>query len=260
MNRYIRLIGGLLCILLAGVAHAEWRGRMTQNDAIDIAGMQRMLSQRIMKAYCEVGLAESYGTPQSQLKQAVDMFDANLYQLDGFVKTPDIRKALDQVRAVWPDYKALALMAPSREGARQLMTLNRKLLPLAQAVVVRMAKDYGTATGKMVNIAGRQRMLSQRIAMFYLMHIWGVATEQDDKDAKQAAVEYATALKTLRAFSGNTDEMNKLIDDMGDGLHFIEHAVDEKGDNLSFIVAVTSEKMLENADKLTAAYAKMGKK
>lgn len=257
MERYIRLAAIILCLLAAVAAHAQQPGRLTRNDAINIAGMQRMLSQRILKAYCEVGLAESYGDPQGRLASAVNRFDTNLSQLEAFAKAPDIRQALGQVRELWPTYKKLALSVPTRIGAQRLMALNRKLLPAANNVVVKMEKDYGTATGKWVNMAGRQRMLSQRIAMFYLMRIWGVATEEDNRDAARASDEYSAALKTLGAVQRNTDDMKALIDTMGSQLVFIESAVGKKDNNLSFIVTVTSEKMLANADRLTALYAEM---
>jgi hypothetical protein len=257
MERYIRFAAMIVCLLVSVASHAQQAGRLTQNDAINIAGMQRMLSQRILKAYCEVGLAESYGDPKGRLASAVNRFDTNLSQLEGFAKAPDIQQALEQVRELWPTYKKLALSAPTRVGAQRLMALNRKLLPAANNVVVKMEKDYGTATGKWVNMAGRQRMLSQRIAMFYLMRIWGVATDEDDSDAAQASDEYSTALKTLGAVERNTDGMKVLIDTMGSQLAFIESAVDKKGDNLSFIVTITSEKMLQNADQLTSLYAEM---
>lgn len=260
MKRYTRLAAVVFCVLVSVALHAEQRGQLTQNDAINIAGMQRMLSQRILKAYCEVGLGESYGNPQKRLADAVNKFDTNLHQLEGFIQKPAIQQSLNKVLAVWPHYKELAFNKPTRDGARQLMTINRKLLPLANDVVVNMQKSYGTATGKWVNIAGRQRMLSQRIAMFYLMHIWGVSTADDDKNAAKAADEYGKALKTLAAVKQNTKETKTLIDTMGSQIAFIEQAVTEKGDNLSFIVTVTSEKMLKNADRLTALYAEMDKK
>ncbi len=253
-------LGVVVLLLWSCVLHAEWQGRMTQNQAIDIAGMQRMLSQRILKAYCEIGLNESFGDPQDQLNRAVAIFDSNLLQLESFVEPGEIKDALQQVKEVWPAYKDLALKAPTREGARKLMELNRKLLPLAHQVVVQMEKGYGTSAGKWVNIAGRQRMLSQRMAMFYLMHIWGVAAPEDEQAADKATQEYGDAIDVLRTFDRNSDEMKQLIESMSGQYVYIKKAAGEKGDNLSFIVATTSEKMLEYADRLTAYYAGLDKK
>ncbi len=259
MRKWLGMVVALCGLTLGAAAHAEWQGRMGKNEAIDKAGMQRMLSQRILKAYCEEGLAEDYGEPREQLVQAINLFDANLLQLDGYVKEPEVRKAIDEVKGVWPQYRDLALKPPTKAGARQLLTLNKRLLPLTHAVVVKMETAFGTSAGPWVNLAGRQRMLSQRMAMFYLLGSWGVADTDDLAAADKAATEYREALTALRSYDRNTPEARALLDKLQSQLFLLQKAVGEKGSNLSFLIATASERMLELADQLTALYASLDK-
>lgn len=260
MRRKLRFFGALLALLLACGASAEWQGRMTPNDAIDKAGMQRMLTQRILKAYCEIGLSELYGSPRDQLTHAVDLFDANLLQLGSFVKEPEIGAALDQVKAIWPNYRKMALQPATREGAAMMLDLNHKLLPLTHAVVVKMEKTYGTTAGPWVNMAGRQRMLSQRLAMFYMLRQWGAEDAKGADAVSSALADYSLALDKLETFAGNTPETLDLIANLRSGFRLLQRALGQHEENLSFLVATTSERMLESADRLTGLYASLEKK
>ena len=57
--------------------------------AIDAAGRQRMLSQRIVKAYCQIGLKVVPEVSRSQLTGAVRRFDAQLVELAHYPQRGD---------------------------------------------------------------------------------------------------------------------------------------------------------------------------
>ncbi|MEW7977041.1 MAG: hypothetical protein AB2814_06245 [Candidatus Sedimenticola endophacoides] len=50
------------------------------------------------------------------------------------------------------------------------------LLPLTAFASLSIAVSAGTVAGKLVNISGRQRTLSQRIAKIYLLETWGLGS------------------------------------------------------------------------------------
>lgn len=254
------LAGALLALLFPALVSAAWQGRMTENDAIDKAGMQRMLSQRILKTYCELGLGEEQGTSREQLQQAVNLFDANLLQLESYPADAAVKEGLARVRAAWTPYRDLALKPPSKDGARLMLDISHQLLPLTHEVVVKMEQGAGSASGRLVNVAGRQRMLSQRLAMFYLLKLWGVGSSDEDVMADTAAKEYAAGLKELRGFRGNNKEMVALLDNLERAYNLLIKARADKAGNLSFLIATTSERMLDDADQLTALYATLGRK
>jgi hypothetical protein len=254
MNVFKWLVGA--CgLMLAFCASGEWQGRMTDNEAIDKAGLQRMLSQRILKAYCQLGLGELEGNPQEQLYQAISLFDANLLQLEAFAKDPTVKEAIGKVKETWPAYKALARRPPTPDNAAAMLDINNQLLPLAHDVVIKMEKSSGASVGKWVNLAGRQRMLSQRVAMLYLLDLYGIKDPKNDQERSNALTEYSRALKELAAFSGNTAQTRDLLDSLERGYSLLNHTA--RRANLSFLVATTSERMLVDADKLTALYVEL---
>lgn len=257
MFRPMYIMGVVLGLLITLSATAGWQGRMTPNDAIDVAGMQRMLSQRILKAYCELGLREFHSKPQEQLNQALSLFEANLLKLEGFITDADVLQALNEVKRLWPQYKAIASDTPDQAGAAVLLEINHQLLPLTHAVVVKMEQSFGTSTGKWVNLAGRQRMLSQRMAMFYLLRLWGVQNPGDAERLEKAHSDFEAAIAELRSFPGNTPETLTLLDGLHRSVRWLAKTMSEKEGNYSFLVATISERMLEDADQLTSLYAKL---
>jgi nitrate/nitrite-specific signal transduction histidine kinase len=255
-----KLAWGLCALLFSAAVTAAWQGRMTENDAIDKAGMQRMLTQRILKAYSELGLGEDHGSSKEQLLQAVNLFDAHLLQLDSFPANDAVKESLAKVREVWGPYRELALKPPSKDGAQLMLAISHKLLPLTHEVVVTMEQAAGSTSGRLVNLAGRQRMLSQRLAMFYLLKLWGVGSTAEDDLAETAAREYAAALNELRAYRSNPKEAVTLLDNMARAFQLLQKARSDQGGNLSFLIATTSERMLDDADQLTGLYVELDKK
>ena len=251
---------GLCVLLFSSAVAAAWQGRMTENDAIDKAGMQRMLSQRILKSYCELGLGEDHGTSREQLQQAVNLFEANLLQLETLPVGETVKTGLARVRTAWAPYRELALKTPAQDNAQQMLAIAHQLLPLTHEVVVQMEQEASSASGRLVNIAGRQRMLSQRMAMFYLLRLWGVGGPDEEAMADTAAKEYAAGLKELRAFKGNNKEMIALLNNLERAYQLLLKARADKAGNLSFLISTTSERMLDDADQLTALYAALDKK
>ncbi len=256
----VRLGGTLLALLLAFGATAEPQGPMTANEAIDRAGLQRMLTQRILKAYCQLGLGELNGKPQEQLNQAVRTFDDNLVRLDAYAGEPAVKEAVGKVKDTWPSYKELALKPPTESNAAAMLEINRRLLPLTHAVVVEMEKSSGTFAGKWVNIAGRQRMLSQRMAMFYLLDLYGIKDAKNAESLEQALSDYRNALNALSGFEGNTAQTREILRSLERGHNLLSRAVGQTDYNLSFLIATTSERMLADADKLTGLYVEIERK
>ena len=146
------------------------------NEAINKAGRQRMLSQRMAKAWLAAGQQIESARAERILYDSMALFDRQFVELKAFAPTPDIRSTYQAMEAVWSEYKsALVGFSPAKQTAPQLIQLDSKVLALAHQGTVQLEKHSGRSVGKLVNIAGRQRMLSQRMAKYYLSNAWGAA-------------------------------------------------------------------------------------
>jgi nitrate/nitrite-specific signal transduction histidine kinase len=173
---------------------------MDLNDAINKAGRQRMLSQRMGKAW----LANLQNVEPTVAKQVLDksmaLFDRQLVELKAFAPSPAVLSTYHKLETVWSDYKvALVGKEPSRDRAASLLQLDTKVLALAHLGTQQYESELSKPVGKLVNIAGRQRMLSQRMAKFYLAATLQVDAATASLEINKARSEFTAAMQLLKS-------------------------------------------------------------
>lgn len=229
--------------------------------AIDTAGRQRMLSQRVVKAYCQIGLQVAPQVSRLQLEDALGRFDSQLATLEHAVPGTATRNALRRLAALWSPFRALAAGPVSRDGARRLAELDGELLLAAHAVVLTLEQSAGTPRARLVNLAGRQRMLAQRLAKLYMLRVWDVAVADVEEQIERAATEFTEALATLRAAPGNSSAIVRELDAVALQWAWFEGAIALQGaQSYTLVVADASESMLGSMDLVTAMYAELARR
>ena len=159
----------LFLAMLVGLPAAPvWAQISDINVAINKAGRQRMLSQRMAKAYFQIGQQIDVDRSRKVLDQSVALFDRQLVELKNYAPAGDTRETYLKLEKAWLAYKDLLIgVAPSAEQGRKVLAASEEVLALAQQGTVLFEKQSGTNAGRLVNVSGRQRMLSQRMAKFY---------------------------------------------------------------------------------------------
>ena len=67
-------------------------------------------------------------------------------------------------------------------NGRKVLEISDQVLALAHQGTQMLEKQSTTSAGRLVNISGRQRMLSQRMAKFYQAQAWGAPAGPRDLD------------------------------------------------------------------------------
>ncbi len=256
----------------AGLAYAlapasrTWAARapapaMSLGAAINKAGRQRMLSQRMSKAWLMLGLDILPERGRTILKQSMTVFERQLLELATLVPNEDVRQPLVRLGEEWQACKAILESPPSRDGESRLFEANEKVLAAAHALTQAYEKTSGTPVGRLVNIAGRQRMLSQRMAKFYLFRQAGVQPAKCQTELDKARRDFLAAHEILKGAPESGPAIRGELGLVAQQWLLFQHAVDNADPvdpkAAATAVATTSERILEQMEIVVGQYERL---
>lgn len=205
---------GLFGLLLPGSGIAAPSAIETAR-AVNIAGRQRMLSQRMARAAFFFRLGVEEARHIEMLGDAAALFDKSLAGLrDGSselgLATETNARVLEGIGAVEQVWEVVKPAIDSTVEARGLdddametiATANIPLLFASDNVVDQLVWTHGKSSGDpglavAINISGRQRMLSQKMAKEVAMIALGSAPRDTRRSLGETAMLFDQSLKAL---------------------------------------------------------------
>jgi hypothetical protein len=162
--------------------------------AIDMADRQRMLSQRMTKAYAQLVLDINPETAQTILSESVKLFQNQLQTLQLYTPSVEVETAVEREAAVWGRVKPIVTGPASEAGLRELVALADELLASAHQATIAYEARTNKTPGGLIKVLSRQRVLSQRIVSLYLAQRLGV---QVNDRVELAGAEFHKALDEM---------------------------------------------------------------
>jgi hypothetical protein len=212
LNKFLITLFSLVALsLITGSSIAKPAGTETVNLAalIDIAGKQRMLSQKIAKAYFFYGQGIRADKTHKQLLDSINEFDRNYQIIRESVDNQGIQDMLVYIGIAKDELATLAKQPYSKENASLVLDYSETMLEGSQDIVSRLENMSKLKKEAIVNLAGRQRMLTQRIAKYYIAYQAGFRDHNTVEQLKAAVREFEIAHSTLRKAKLNTPEINE---------------------------------------------------
>jgi len=256
---YLKQIGVLISFLLVTNIFLMGNEINGFSESINIAGKQRMLTQKMLKDYAMIGMKNNFGNPKEDILSVITEFESQLQMLKKFNTETKTKIALDEVEKIWQTVKIILEEEPNINKIKTLQEDLDLLLTKSNDVVILLVKQSKMSKNEIINLAGRQRMFSQRMASLYMLKVWGV----DDVDFKTKMT------KTMETFK---ESLDKLIEAKETNEEIMVHLKKVKKaflffeimnrSNSKFIPALIyrkSNEILNEMDKATNLYTKISK-
>lgn len=196
---------------------------MSIYEAINKAGYQRMLTQRIAKSYVAAVCNVDKDKYKEHLKGSAKVFESNLKELESFSPNEAIRTQFRYVEILWQNYKFIYSDDYSQENALTILKFNDKILKACNdavilleeyAIEIKSSKDQEVRVGdsdlsSIINISGRQRMLTQRILFLSLAKTYKIGdVNLLNQKLEDGISTFKDSFKKLMSYSKNTAQID----------------------------------------------------
>ncbi|MDP9043226.1 MAG: type IV pili methyl-accepting chemotaxis transducer N-terminal domain-containing protein [Pseudomonadota bacterium] len=226
-------------------------------EAVNRAGQLRMLSQRLVLLYalrCAEVLPE---TTSAWFDAAFRRTEDNLATLQRSVSMPTFGDLLEGVMAPWQRLKEELQRAPQLRRLADIDALAEALLAQAELLTATLESAGLAATLRVINVAGRQRMLAQRLAKQTLVAAQLGAPDPESAERAVAATRasFLEGLDFLQAIPLSTRDIRAELDAAAAAWRGLEVALARCRTAAGRVeVAQTSELLLGQFDRLTDHY------
>ena len=249
----------ILCFTLALTSMPTMAAIDSLSQAINESGRLRMLSQRMAKAYLLRAMDIQPEKAQAQFESSINKFDNNLTELKSFtapMNNAAIEISLSVIQKEWSSYKSILNMSLTTEAASNILTSSDNTLAACEELVQQLEKAAQRQSARWVNLSGRQRMLSQRIAKFYSAISLGGANDEYDAGLLLAISEFDEALNQLIESPDNTHFVNHKLRKVQTQWNFSKQGFKQltKGASTPLVISMTTETILKQMNDITALY------
>lgn len=256
MNHKPALVTSLLLFVFTLLGSFSAAAISNDAEAVNKAGRQRMLSQRIALNYFMIGTNTNEAVAAQRTDASMAEFHSNLMELREYIKDPETAALLNQEAAIWGDYSALVLSKPTPAQGVRVLQLSDQMLTACQKVVEKLATKNGTGIPRLVDTAGRQRMLSQRLGKYYFAMMWKMNDPGLEANFNKTLQEFDSNMTALLGAPQNTPKIAAALARANTDWKLSKFAFGQykTGRYSPFIIATTTESILKSMDDITAQY------
>jgi hypothetical protein len=149
--------------------------------------------------------------------------------------------------------------APTPARVNDLLQRSGEVLATAHQATGQLQGQSRAEAAKLVNLSGRQRMLSQRLALFFMAQEAGAAPELVRAEMGKARGEFETALRTLKQAPEAGPAIHDNLELAQTQWVFLQAALSgtTQGPRAAADVFVASENLLAVMETVTGQFARL---
>ena len=229
--------------------------RMALATAINRTARFRAMSQRTAKLYGQLHLNVRPERAREALEQTRRQVRADLDELDRQAWPPEVARLLADVRRSAERLDGLTAQPAGKSGLQAVSAQADQMLTHANSATQALEHLAQAPTARLVNMAGRQRMLSQRLAKNYGLVAAGLDSRPLREQIAGDAEEFQRAMAQLAGAPLSTPAIRTTLELAQGQWVFFDMAIKRQPNARGLEdVATTSERLLEVMDSLTALY------
>jgi hypothetical protein len=228
---------------------------ISEGQLVNLAGRQRMLSQRMAKDYFYAGKKINKSNALRQLKKSLADFRKTQELLSKSIKDDEIKNLIAFVNMSLDEFVSISKESYNVDNGTIILDLSESMLEGSDYIVQALTK--GKSSNEIIDIAGKQRMLSQRIGKYYIAYQAGIKDDNTITQMKETVKEFDTILGKLLANKSNTPEIQLELAKVNKMWKIVYkfYLNIEKG-GLPIIVFSTTEEITSKMNKIVGMYVK----
>ncbi|CAA6802274.1 MAG: Unknown protein [uncultured Aureispira sp.] len=248
--------------------------KLTIREAINKATRQQTLTQRIAKVYLAINNNLYDPKLYQERDAAIELFQSQLDELKLYAPTDKTKASLKHVQLLWKDYKAVANWSINEEGAVKVLQLCDAILfasDLLSMAYQEYAQELNEGTFnhietlniiKLIETTGTQRMLTQRMMLFYLAAKQNIDLANSQQKLALEVEKYKNTLKQLENADLHSQDIRtelKVIQQDWTKLNTLLNNLDNDIDQVNEMMSL-ADNICKEADKISVLYEVLGVK
>ena len=248
------LLKSTALVLFVPAAHTA-NAQVSVATAINRAARFRALSQRCAKAYCQLQQEILPDSARDVMASAQRLIQIGFEDLARAKLPASTTGQLNDLQKESNLLNTMLTTAPTQTQTQKVSQQADRMLVAADQLAVAIETSTNQQTGKLINLSGRQRMLSQRLAKNYFLSAAGGGSKAMRELQAADRADFKSAMLALNAAPISTASIRNELQVTQSQWVFFDAALDRKPDLMALRdIATTSERLLEASNNLTAYY------
>jgi len=249
----------VILLLLATNSYGANKKYNTIN-LIDIAGKQRMLSQTIAKDYFYIGKRIGTSKAKRELEKSLKEFNDIAKILSLSINNSEIKNLLAFIEMSSEEFQSTINTKFNLDDGQLVLDFSESILEGTQYLIDSLKEKSKLKESKIVAKAGKQRVLAQRIAKYYISYQSGIKDKNTIEQMKQAVKDFSSIHKSLMSNKQNTPQINRKLNQVNRLWNIVYkfYLKIEKG-RLPYIVFITTNNISKKMDEITKLYLELHK-